>query len=155
MEIFNSRLRTYHESAISLSEKLYVDGVLHCCNVFCNFNTDFGKKIAKLYPAAVEKDKETEKGDRTKLGTYTFIKKNKSSLSIKNIGFYVINGYTYKDQKNIEFDYEALEKILTDLNSVLNGKLIAFVIPQYANFNEVLKVMKKSVQLYSVLITKD
>lgn len=126
METFNSRIRTSLESAEYLDKKLMVDGIVHCCNCFCNFNTPFGKKITALYPALIDVDKETEKGDRTKLGTYTFIKKTKTSLCIKGVAYHVINAYTYSDQRNTEFDYEALEKILTNLNSLLKRKINSF-----------------------------
>lgn len=122
METFNSRLRTSSLPALDLCEKLSVDGVIHCCNCFCNFNTPFAKKIAQVYPALADKDKETEKGDRTKLGTYTFIKKTRNSICIKGVSFYAINAYTFSDQKSTEFDYSALEKILTDLNTELKRK---------------------------------
>lgn len=155
MKIINQRLRTSPQTAKHLIENTWIDGVINCCNVFCNFNTDFGKKIGKILPEMSIKDGETEKGDRTKIGTFTYIRKTKSTLAIKDINFYGINAYTYSDQKNTIFDYEGFEKILTDLNEILRGKLVVFVIPDNAVYTKIVEVMKKSVQLYSVLITKE
>ena len=97
------------------------DGIVHGCNAFCNMGAGIAKTIAKSFPSAFKADQTTEYGDRTKLGTY-------SKADTKH-GL-IINAYTqyHYGFGKMNCDYEAIEKVFTQLNKDFPGK--TFGIPK-------------------------
>jgi len=48
------------------------DVLIHSCNCFCTWGAGVAKTMKKLYPEAWNIDDLTKKGDKGKLGTFTF-----------------------------------------------------------------------------------
>lgn len=115
--------------------------------------------LCEKYKGLAEADNETEKGDRTKLGSYSYIKKMMDGSSLKNVHFYIFNAYTFfesnRDGKSEQFDYKALENMLDSLNYVHKQKLFAFAMPQGANFSKIIGVMRKAVKTYKILVVEN
>src|SRR5690606_36634049 len=88
------------------------DYIIHGCNCFCTMESGIAKEIKERIPDAWQEDQWTEKGDRSKLGTYTMV-------NVPTHGFYVINAYTQynygRDKNVVYFNYEALYRVLTDI----------------------------------------
>lgn len=86
------------------------------CNCFNTMGAGIANIIKNKFPAAYQADLETKKGDREKLGTYTFadVNPNNEKGKVK----YIVNlysQYTYWEQNDM-FSIEAFEK---GLNSIL------------------------------------
>lgn len=95
-------------------------GVLvHGCNCWNTMGGGIAKTIKELYPGAYEADCQTIKGDKSKLGTFSFYKEDNLTI---------INAYTqfnyYPVGKDL-FEYESFEKICKTLNEQFKGKEIA------------------------------
>lgn len=79
---------------IELAKKGEFEVIIHCCNCFNTMGAGIAKTIRDEFPEAYLKDKNTIKGDRSKLGTY-------NSVTIKKYPkpFFVINLYGQYDFK--------------------------------------------------------
>lgn len=92
--------------------KSYRDGVVLChqCNCFTTMGSGIAAKIKELYPSAYEADLKTVRGDKNKLGTF--------SWSQVGPGMYIANIYGQFDygrdtrKTNYEAVYNGLSKIL-------------------------------------------
>lgn len=84
------------------------DIIVHGCNCFNTMGSGIAKAIREAYPGAWTIDQETTKGDRNKLGSYTYV-------YYKPI---VVNAYTQfdygRDGKD-RFEYDAFDLILQKL----------------------------------------
>lgn len=145
---------------LSLADTGMLNAVIHGCNCFNNMNQEFSQRIKEKYPAACDADKETEKGDEKKLGTYTFAKSNIRTTTIKNVAFYVLNAYVRynnSDGKTDNFNYAAFEKIFTDLNNdpKVKGKIIGMswrgFVPN-ADTIRLLSILERIVKNYHIWI---
>lgn len=100
--------------------------IIHCCNCFNTMGVGIAKAIAKKYPEAKEVDQKTKKGDRKKLGSFTYIKAEDGTYVFNlygqyNYGSKWINGSS-------DLDYAALEKGLKNIGAFLDKeKLWPFV----------------------------
>lgn len=93
------------------------DYILQGCNCFNAMGGGFAYMVSKLYPAAVEADNMTIRGDKSKLGTYT-------------IGGPIINGYCQYTPGGPESDttqkrYEWIQSLFININRDFKGKSIA------------------------------
>jgi O-acetyl-ADP-ribose deacetylase (regulator of RNase III) len=95
---------------LALAEAGKFNVIVHGCNCFNTMGAGIARAIRLHYPEAYAADMKTKSGDKNKLGMYTHAK--------TVYGFTVVNAYT---QYNISpdgsdvFDYNAFEKVLTDL----------------------------------------
>jgi O-acetyl-ADP-ribose deacetylase (regulator of RNase III) len=86
--------------------------IVHGCNCFCTMGGGIARQVREEYPDAYQADCETTKGDKAKLGTYTFTRTSD--------GFVIINAYTQYDfnrpgESDDVFDYSGFEIILANL----------------------------------------
>lgn len=93
------------------------DYILQGCNCFNAMGGGFAYMVSRLYPAAVEADNMTIRGDKTKLGTYT-------------IGGPIINGYCQYTPGGPDYDttqkrYEWIQTLFLNINKDFKGKNIA------------------------------
>jgi O-acetyl-ADP-ribose deacetylase (regulator of RNase III) len=95
---------------LDMAERGDFDVVIQGCNCFNTMGGGIAKEIRERYPHVAEVDARTEKGDYTKLGTWT------SSVVTPNDdhAFCIINAYTQFDMSTGEdvFEYTAFELIL-------------------------------------------
>lgn len=98
------------------------DVIVHGSNCFCTMGGGIAASISSRFSAALKADRETIKGDITKLGSYT-----SASISIDSItltdktSFIIVNAYTqymYGPTKEapIPCDYDAIDKVMTKIN---------------------------------------
>ena len=104
-------MKTIKGDLIKLAEEGEFDVIIHGCNCFHKMRSGIAKQLADRYPIVEETDRQTEFGDRNKLGTTSqVIVKSKTS----NHHFTVKNAYTqYYWSHGIDvFEYDAFQKFL-------------------------------------------
>ena len=119
-----------HKNLIKAFLDNEVDVIIHGCNCFNTMGAGIALEIKNTFPEAYEADLKTIKGDKNKLGSYSFsvINRNKYYPGI------IYNAYTQYNYRDIDksktlFDYDAfsnvLEKIKTDLifNQTFHNKI--------------------------------
>ena len=104
-------MKTIKGDLIKLAEQGEFDIIIHGCNCFHAMGGGIAKQLADRYPIVEETDRQTEFGDRNKLGTSSrVIVKSKTSNHL----FIVINAYTqysFSIRKDV-FEYDAFQKFL-------------------------------------------
>jgi O-acetyl-ADP-ribose deacetylase (regulator of RNase III) len=112
------------ESSLSKAE---AQVLVHGCNCMNTMGSGVAKDIRETFPEAYEADCQTKKGDKNKLGTYsfvnTFVTRNGKKFPITIINAYT--QYNYGTDKK-QVDYEAVRKIFKQINKDFKGKTIAF-----------------------------
>tara|TARA_Y200000002_G_scaffold382572_1_gene400095 strand:- start:701 stop:1138 length:438 start_codon:yes stop_codon:yes gene_type:complete len=96
---------------LTLFENNNIDILVHGCNCFHTMGAGIAKQIKEKYYIAYEADLQTIKGDKNKLGTYSFVQINNTQ--------FIINAYTqYHFYGKRPIDYDALRNVfkLIDLN---------------------------------------
>lgn len=159
----NSNICLKQGDLLKAADTGMLNAIVHGCNCFCTMGGGIAAQIRAKYPEAYEADKETVRGDKNKLGTYTFVKSHINTTTLKAVEFYVINAYTQYDfgsdgHKHCYFDYKAFEKIFTDFNNdpKVQGKIIG--IPWIGcglaggSPKKVLSILEKVVKTYHVWI---
>lgn len=125
-------MQTKTGNLISLAKEGAFDVIIHGCNCFNTMGAGIAAQIKKHFPLAEMTDKMTFRGDKTKLGTYT-----KSVTLCKSGKVTVVNAYTQykhwhtKEEKEsgnppVLADYEAIEKVFTQIKKDFSGKKIAY-----------------------------
>jgi len=107
---------------LNLAEEGLFDVILHGCNCLCNMGSGIAKTIKDRYPQAYEADCETVKGDKNKLGNYSY------SLIGKNKQITLINAYTqysYSRDK-VDVDYDAVKDVFKKIKHDFSGKRIGY-----------------------------
>lgn len=84
-------------------------GIGHGANCFCRMGSGIAAQIAEEFPNAYYADKITTRGDRNKLGHYTFCNTEYGSI----FNFYT--QYTYWDENDM-FSYYAVRNCFLRLN---------------------------------------
>lgn len=106
--------RIYGDVFPHLKEGGY-DVFVHGCNCFCTMGKGIAPQVKKNFPEAYEADLQTVKGDRKKLGSYSFAYIKKYKLDI-------VNAYTQYDYRktydgtDINIDYDAIREVFSRLN---------------------------------------
>lgn len=100
--------------------------VVHGCNCFNNMGAGLAKTIAKEWPAADAIDKTTPKGEKSKLGNYSFANVDGRVV--------IINLYTqYHYGKGLQLSYPALEAglmmVVDQSNATYDTPI--YLIPKY------------------------
>lgn len=81
--------------------------IIHCCNCFNTMGAGIAKAIAKKYPEAKKADDDTIRGDRGKLGSFSWAR-GKSGVIVINL----YGQYRY-GRDRCHLDYDALRKGLS------------------------------------------
>jgi len=102
---------------IKLAKAGKFDLIVHGCNCFCTMGAGIAKGIMLTFPEAYKADKETEKGNKEKLGICTFAEIN---------GLVVVNAYTQFDYRGrgVKVDYEAVRSCMKWIKQNFPGKRI-------------------------------
>lgn len=97
------------------------DVIVHGCNCYCTMGAGIAKGIKKHFPEAYKADLKTEKGARTKLGTFSFAKTKVNSLI-------VVNAYTQYHWKGNgrKVDYDAVRSVFKGIKEHFSGNKIAY-----------------------------
>ena len=115
-------MKTIHGNLITMAPDF--DAIVHGCNCFCAMGAGIAKQIKDTWPAAYQADRDTRKGDKSKLGTYS-----KADIIIKDKILTIINAYTqydygFKRDGLPPVDYFAIRKVFRQINSDFKGKKI-------------------------------
>jgi O-acetyl-ADP-ribose deacetylase (regulator of RNase III) len=102
-------MKTVKGDLIKLAEQGEFDIIIHGCNCFHCMGGGIAKQLADKYPQVKEADRQTEFGDRKKLGSYT-----SAIVEVDGRYFTVVNLYTqYKWSSGSDvFEYDAFQKFL-------------------------------------------
>jgi len=127
----------YIEGAlITLMESGDYDVVVHGCNCFCTMGAGVAKVLRRRFPQAYAADLKTEKGDRSKLGTFTVAKvQTMCSSPEKKMAlrrFAIANAYIqyrYSSRRQ-QINYGALRHCMRHLNTAFKGSKIRFLMPK-------------------------
>lgn len=95
------------------------DVIIHGCNCFCTMGAGIAKQIREKYPSSYKADLETKRGDRSKLGTYSFAVENNLTI---------VNAYTQYDfrGKGTKASYDAIRSVFSQIKKDFTGKSIAY-----------------------------
>jgi len=109
---------------IELAEQGYFDVIIHGCNCFHTMGAGIALQIKRKYPTAYEADCIlTNKGDRSKLGNYTW----QRVQSIKTgKEFIIINAYTQFNYGSNTLDYEAVELVFSKIANAFPTERIGY-----------------------------
>lgn len=93
------------------------DVIIHGCNCFCTMGSGIAKSIKDMYPEAYASDCSTIRGDKTKLGTFTYVK---IINKIQGKYLYIVNAYTQyiygRKEGEVYADYDAIRKVMIQIN---------------------------------------
>lgn len=99
------------------------DVIVHGANCFCTMGAGIARQIRTTFPEAYRADCETGRGDRDKLGTYSW-----AAIERRGRRFVVVNAYTQYGfggpQANV--DYDAVARVMKELRSRFDGKRIGY-----------------------------
>ncbi|MCB9637382.1 MAG: macro domain-containing protein [Myxococcales bacterium] len=99
------------------------DVIVHGCNCFCTMGAGIAKSIKTLFPEAYEADFATPKGDKNKLGSYSF-----AVIEREDSRFTIVNAYTqfHWRGRGVKADYEAIKRVFTQIKADFSGKRIGY-----------------------------
>lgn len=116
-------MKEVYGDLIELADKGEFDVIIHGCNCFCTMGKGIAKSIKHAFPLAFAVDNLTNKGDISKLGTY-------SSVTIETpFGeLEVVNAYTQFDYRGsgVNVDYAAIELVFSKIKRDFSGKRIGY-----------------------------
>lgn len=94
------------------------DAIVHGCNCFNSMGKGIALSIKNRFPKAYAADCRTEKGDYSKLGSYSFAEIQRTDGSCFTV-FNAYTQYTYWDRSvPVLFEYDAFQKVLNSLRSI-------------------------------------
>ncbi len=118
-------LKIIDGNLLDMADSGLFDMIVHGANCFCVMGAGIALQIKNKYPQAYEADLKTLKGDKQKLGHYSWAKVSDSV----NLNFVVVNAYTqYGLSNNGEdvLDYQALDNVLTLIKEDFHGMRMGF-----------------------------
>lgn len=133
---------------LTLFENNNIDILVHGCNCFHTMGAGIAKQIKEKYYIAYEADLQTIKGDKNKLGTYSFVQINNTQ--------FIINAYTqYHFYGKRPIDYDALRNVFKLIDSKFKNKRIG--IPKIGaglakgDWNIIQKIIEEEVNNNTIL----
>lgn len=99
------------------------DVIIHGCNCQCAMGAGIAKTIKELLPEAYQADRQTLKGDRSKMGRFS-----KALIQRDGVQFTVVNAYTqfHWRGKGVLLDYEALRAVMKSVKSEFPSSRIGY-----------------------------
>lgn len=99
------------------------DVIVHGCNCFCTMGAGIAKTIKQTFPQAYEADLQTNKGDKSKLGTLTY-----AEVEINNKKLIIVNAYIQFDWRGSgsKADYTAIERVFKIIKNNYSGLRIGY-----------------------------
>ncbi len=99
------------------------DVIVHGCNCFCTMGGGIARTIQEEFPEAFAADLATAKGDRNKLGNFSYV-------TVYRIGceLTIINGYTQFQffGADVLVDYDAVRRLFAKVKAEFSGKRIGY-----------------------------
>jgi O-acetyl-ADP-ribose deacetylase (regulator of RNase III) len=99
------------------------DVIVHGCNCFCTMGAGIARIVQDEFPEAYAADLVTVKGDRKKLGDYSFATVKRGDREIT-----IVNGYTQFrfHGDSVLVDYDAVEQLFTKIKQQFSGMRIGY-----------------------------
>jgi len=99
------------------------DVIIHGCNCQNTMGAGIAKSIKQKFPAAYAADLATEKGSRSKLGSYSWAKVDCNGHELT-----IVNAYTQFRWRGsgVKVDYDAIRLVFSAINSDFDGNRIAY-----------------------------
>lgn len=99
------------------------DVIIHGCNCFCTMGKGIAKSIKTHFSQAYEADLQTEKGEKSKLGTISF-----AEIMVNDKPLIVVNAYTQYNWrgKGKKVDYDAIQSCFQLIKQQFSGLRIAY-----------------------------
>jgi O-acetyl-ADP-ribose deacetylase (regulator of RNase III) len=115
-------LKTVRGDLISLAGG-HFDVIVHGCNCFCTMGAGVAKAIKATFPEAYQADLETQKGDRTKLGSVSIATSEREGYTIT-----IVNGYTQFNFRptGVQVDYDAMRAVMRQVKRLFAGRRIGY-----------------------------
>jgi O-acetyl-ADP-ribose deacetylase (regulator of RNase III) len=116
-------MKTIKGDLIASAKNGEFDLIVHGCNCFCAMGKGIALSIKQSFPTAYKVDCKTEKGDKSKLGTISFVK-----IPIGKKELIVVNGYTQYHWKGADgkADYEAIRGVFKEIKRQFSGLRIGY-----------------------------
>jgi O-acetyl-ADP-ribose deacetylase (regulator of RNase III) len=116
-------MNTVKGDLINLALDGKFDVIIHGCNCYCTMGAGIAKAIKLEFPEAYEADCKTEKGNKSKPGSYSSATINKENHQITVVNAYT--QYNYKG-KGVKADYEAVRSVFKLIKNDFSGKRIGY-----------------------------
>jgi len=103
------------------------DIIAQGCNCFCKQGKGLAKQIKEIFPEAYQADLETKKGDKEKMGNFSFamISLPKKTIIVANLYTQYFWGEANPEKGETQKErYQAIEESLLQLNSKFPNKKI-------------------------------
>lgn len=99
------------------------DLIVHGCNCMCTMGAGIAKTIKSTFPAAYTADKETIKGDESKLGDISI-----ATVALPTGNLIIVNAYTQFDYKGrgLKANYNAIRQAFRKVKERYTGLRIGF-----------------------------
>lgn len=129
------------------------DVLVHGCNCYCTMGSGIARTIRELYPEAYEADCQTKKGDRSKIGSFSYYIHPRKNLTIIN----AYTQYNYYPRNIDHFVYEGFAKICNDLYEQYKHKM-CIAMPMIGaglaggNWNRIKKIIQDNIKDVNVTI---
>lgn len=116
-------MRVEKGDLIALALEGRFDVIIHGCNCFCTMGGGIARTIQEEFPEAYAADLVTKKGDRNKLGNFSFACVKRRDLEIT-----IVNGYTqfHFYGADILVDYDAVRRLFGKIKRKFSGKRIGY-----------------------------
>jgi|TARA_Y100000310_G_C20540850_1_gene743215 hypothetical protein len=109
------------------------DVVIHGCNCFNIMKNGLSKHLSEKFPNIDAADKKTLRGDRKKLGTYSYsVEKKPNGEPFVILNCYTQYNYGVIHYKQGGFDYSAFEQLLAKIKARFSGRNLKICYPLIA-----------------------
>lgn len=116
-------MNTVHGDIIDLTLQGHFEVIVHGCNCFCTMGAGVARVIQEEFPEAYAADLVTIKGDRNKLGDFSFATVMREDREIT-----IVNGYTqfHFHGEDVLVDYDAVRRLFAKVKKQFPGKRIGY-----------------------------
>jgi len=97
--------------------------IIHGCNCQCTMNNGIAKSIREIFPEAYEADCRTSKGDKRKLGSFSFAEVERNGRRLTIVNAYTQFGY---GRTGVHVDYAAVQSCMVEICARFGGTRIAY-----------------------------
>ena len=116
-------MKTVRGDLVKLALAGEFDVIIHGCNCHCAMGAGIAAAIKNTFPEAYAADCQTQKGDKSKLGTISFAEVERDGHVIA-----VVNGYTQYNWGGSGrlADYDAIRSVMAAVKSHYGGRRIGY-----------------------------
>lgn len=116
-------MKTVKGDLLKLGIEGRFDVIVHGANCQCAMGAGIAKTIREVLPEAYEADLETPKGDRSKLGTISFVQVFREGRPL-----WIVNAYTQFHYRGagVRVDYDAVRSAMRLVKQRFAGKRIGY-----------------------------